>query len=244
MGCGRGQVYKCEWGWDHCSVLGGCLLLLSLCSSGFQDLLRLKPPSLLMLLGCISISMASLMMWSWLKLCSATPDLSGWTSLICLSCSLMWIRYNSQHIITNSTHVPQTSCKRDLISLYLHWHYIIFCHIVSLIIVSNLMMAKSEMAETCSWYVMCNCKYSCVMAAMPIHNCSFMLLLSTQNKCIARFKVLTVVLLRIQVFRDVTLCHWAAGSPRSFTILGTSKHHLYSAVIFFLIYTLLWLAGS
>jgi len=53
-GFGTGQVYKCECGWDHCSVLGGCLLLLSLCSSGLQDLLRLKPPSLLMLLGCIS----------------------------------------------------------------------------------------------------------------------------------------------------------------------------------------------
>jgi len=52
-GCGRGQVYKC--GWDHYNVLGGCLLFLSLCSSGFQDLLRFKPPSLLMLLdacGC------------------------------------------------------------------------------------------------------------------------------------------------------------------------------------------------
>jgi len=60
-GCGRGKVYKCECGWDHCSVLGGCLLFLSLSSSGSQDLLRLKPPSLLMLLGCISISMASLM---------------------------------------------------------------------------------------------------------------------------------------------------------------------------------------
>ena len=69
-GCGQvgaqpvvegGQVYKCECGWDHCSVLGGCLLFLGLCSSGLQDLLRLKPPSLLMLLGGISISMASLM---------------------------------------------------------------------------------------------------------------------------------------------------------------------------------------
>ena len=40
-GCGRGQVYKCECGWDHCSVLGGCLLFLSLCSSGFQDQLGL-----------------------------------------------------------------------------------------------------------------------------------------------------------------------------------------------------------
>jgi len=48
-GCGRGQVYKCECWWDHCSVLGGCLLLLSLCSSGLQDLLRVKQPSLLML---------------------------------------------------------------------------------------------------------------------------------------------------------------------------------------------------
>jgi len=53
-GCGRGQVYKCECGLHHYSVLGGYLLFLSLCSSGFQDLLRLKPPSLLMLLGCIS----------------------------------------------------------------------------------------------------------------------------------------------------------------------------------------------
>ena len=29
-GCGRGQVYKCECRWDHCSVLGGCLLFLHL----------------------------------------------------------------------------------------------------------------------------------------------------------------------------------------------------------------------
>jgi len=28
-GCGRGQVYKCECGWDHCSVLGECFLFLS-----------------------------------------------------------------------------------------------------------------------------------------------------------------------------------------------------------------------
>jgi len=60
-GCGRRQVYKCECRWDQCSVLSGCLLFLSLCSSGFQDLLVLKPTSLLMLLGCISISMASMM---------------------------------------------------------------------------------------------------------------------------------------------------------------------------------------
>jgi len=42
------------------------------------------------------------------------------------------------------------------------------------VIVSKLMIAKSEMAETCSWYVMYNCKYSCVMTAMPMHDCSFM----------------------------------------------------------------------
>jgi len=57
----EGGVYKCMCGWDHCSILGGRLLILSLCSSGFQNLLRLNPPSLLMLFGCISISMASLM---------------------------------------------------------------------------------------------------------------------------------------------------------------------------------------
>ena len=101
-------VYKCVCGWDYCCVLDGCLLSLSLWSSGFHDLLRLKPPSLFMLFGCISISMASLMrrsmllvfverslvscnqmMWSWLKLCSATADLSGWANLICLSCSFI-----------------------------------------------------------------------------------------------------------------------------------------------------------
>ena len=73
---------------------------LSVCRRGFQALLRIRPSSLFMLFGCISISMASLMkrslypvfaerslvscnlmMWSWLKLCSATADLSGWASL-------------------------------------------------------------------------------------------------------------------------------------------------------------------
>ena len=45
---------------NYC-VLGGCLLSLSLCRSGFQDLLRVRPSSLFMLCGCISISVASLM---------------------------------------------------------------------------------------------------------------------------------------------------------------------------------------
>jgi hypothetical protein len=31
------------FGLDHCSVIRVCLLFFSLCSSGFQDLLRLKP---------------------------------------------------------------------------------------------------------------------------------------------------------------------------------------------------------
>jgi len=43
-GCGRGQVYKCECWWDHCSVLGGCLLLLSLCSSGFPGSAEVETP--------------------------------------------------------------------------------------------------------------------------------------------------------------------------------------------------------
>ena len=54
-------IYKCECEWDHCCVLSGYLLFLSLCSSGLQDLLRLNPPPLLIFFGCISISMASLM---------------------------------------------------------------------------------------------------------------------------------------------------------------------------------------
>jgi len=48
--------------WDHCGVISGCLLFLILCSSGFQDLLRLKPPSLLMLSGCILITSTSVLL--------------------------------------------------------------------------------------------------------------------------------------------------------------------------------------
>jgi hypothetical protein len=83
--------------------LGGgcCLLSLSLCRRGFQDLLKVRPSSLLMLCGCISSSVASLMsrslypvlsersfvscsliMWSWLMLCSVTADLSGCGSMM------------------------------------------------------------------------------------------------------------------------------------------------------------------
>ena len=36
-------------------------LFLRMCNRGFQDLLRVRPSSLFMLNGCISISMASLM---------------------------------------------------------------------------------------------------------------------------------------------------------------------------------------
>jgi len=45
------------------------------------------------------------MMWSWLKLCSATADLSGWTSLMCLSCSLMrsWMELPKRKHITYKT---------------------------------------------------------------------------------------------------------------------------------------------
>jgi hypothetical protein len=43
------------------SVKGGCLLSLSLCRRGFQDLLKVRASSLLMLCGCISSSTASLM---------------------------------------------------------------------------------------------------------------------------------------------------------------------------------------
>jgi len=75
---------------------------------GFQDLFEVRPSSLLMLCGCIPSSIASLMsrsmypvlaersfvscsliMWSWLMLCSATADLSGCASLICILCSLI-----------------------------------------------------------------------------------------------------------------------------------------------------------
>jgi hypothetical protein len=93
----RGEIYKAHIrARSNYCVLGGCLLSLILCKSGFQDLLRVRPSSLFMLCGCISVSVGSLMrhsmylvfaesslvscnlmMWSWLKLCSAIADLSG-----------------------------------------------------------------------------------------------------------------------------------------------------------------------
>ena len=78
-----------------CCVSGGCLLSLSVCRWGFQDLLKVRPSSLFMLCRFISNSLASLIcqpmypvfaersivsysliMWSWLMLCSVTGDLS------------------------------------------------------------------------------------------------------------------------------------------------------------------------
>ena len=58
----RGEGYKArvEARSDY-FVVGGCLLAWSLCNSGFQDLLWVRPSSLLMLYGCISISVAFLM---------------------------------------------------------------------------------------------------------------------------------------------------------------------------------------
>ena len=109
---GRGS--GCVMGWQRSNycVLGGCLLSLSLCRRSFQDLLKVRPSSLLMLCGCISSSIASLMsrsmypvlaersfvscsliLWSWLMPCSATADLSGCASLIRLLYSLIrsWV---------------------------------------------------------------------------------------------------------------------------------------------------------
>jgi hypothetical protein len=115
---GRGRVCKTDMarvrvgkgmaGQNYC-VVDGCLLSLSLCRRGFEDLLKVRPFSLFILCGCISSLIASLMsrsmypvlvkrsfvscsliMWSWLMLCSATADLSGCASLICLLCSLTW----------------------------------------------------------------------------------------------------------------------------------------------------------
>ena len=89
-------------------VSGGCLPSLSMCRKGFQDLLKVRPSSVFMLCGCVSTIMASLMslstcpdlaersfvscsliMWSWLMLCSAAADLSVCASLICLLCSFI-----------------------------------------------------------------------------------------------------------------------------------------------------------
>ena len=88
-------------------VSDGFLHSLSVCKRGFHDLLRIRPSSLLMLCGCISSSMASLISrsmypvfaarnfvscsfisCSWLMLCSATADLSVCVILMCLLCYL------------------------------------------------------------------------------------------------------------------------------------------------------------
>jgi hypothetical protein len=55
IGEGGGGINKCYAGGITVLYQVAVSFLLSLCSSGFQDLLRLNPPSLLMLFGCISI---------------------------------------------------------------------------------------------------------------------------------------------------------------------------------------------
>ena len=60
---GRGRVGETDMacvrvghemaGQNYC-VVGGCLLSLSLCRRGFQDLLKVRPSSLFVLCGCIS----------------------------------------------------------------------------------------------------------------------------------------------------------------------------------------------
>ena len=47
------------WYRSNDCVLGGCLLSLSLSRRSFQDLLKVRPSSLLMLCGCISSSLTS-----------------------------------------------------------------------------------------------------------------------------------------------------------------------------------------
>jgi hypothetical protein len=78
---------------------------LSLFRRGFQDLLNVSPSSPFMVCGCTSSSMdsltgrsmypgfaeSSLIIWSWLMLCSATVDISVCASLVCLLCSLTLI---------------------------------------------------------------------------------------------------------------------------------------------------------
>jgi hypothetical protein len=120
-------------GQNYC-VISGCLISLNLCRRGFQDLLKVRP-SLLILCGCISSSIASLMsrsmypvlakrnfescslMMSWLMLCSATVDLSGCASLKCLLCSL--IRSWSDLCPCVRFLVPKCFKSRNLCSFYL-----------------------------------------------------------------------------------------------------------------------------
>ena len=56
---GRGRSLGA--GVNDCLVSDGFLLSLSMCKRGFHDLLKVRPSSLLMLCGCISSSVASLM---------------------------------------------------------------------------------------------------------------------------------------------------------------------------------------
>ena len=108
----NGRVRAMGWGKSNYCVSGGCLLSVSVCRRGIQDLLKGMPSSLFMLCGYISSSMASLMsrstypvlavrsfvscsliIWTWLMVCPATADLSVCASRICLLCSLtpIWI---------------------------------------------------------------------------------------------------------------------------------------------------------
>ena len=63
---------------NYC-VLGGCLLSLSLCERGFQDLLTVRPSAVLMFCGCISSARYVFSPWS-----------SGWQSACALLYYCQW----------------------------------------------------------------------------------------------------------------------------------------------------------
>jgi hypothetical protein len=108
---------------------------LNLCTRGFQDLLMVRPSFLLMLCGCISSSIASLISqsmypvlaqrslvssnlitWLWLILCSATADLLVCASLLRLLCSLIRT-WTDQPLSQGMLHGPPSSPKTQLYSL-------------------------------------------------------------------------------------------------------------------------------
>jgi hypothetical protein len=132
-------------GQNYC-IVDGCLLSLSLCRRGFQDLLKVRPSSLFILCGGISSSIASLMsrymypvlaersfvsysliMCSWLMLCSVTADLPScavlyvycalWYEVGKLSTSGTWFRASA---MTTMNKKP-TGCTIVLKSLKLYF---------------------------------------------------------------------------------------------------------------------------
>ena len=115
------------------------------------------------------------------------------------------ITCTDQHI-KPSAHTPSNSFVNDISSLfYSHQYRWLYCIIFILRcflrqLYPTWWLPKTVLAETCSWYVMYNWQYSCVMTVMSMHNCFLMSILVLLLLLLRGISLACVIVRRDRVF--------------------------------------------